>query len=178
MTRELELQGTPLKLRRLMFSRLPLLCIQPDMKDLDWPPADASSERSPSHHELQDDEIFDGSQLIALEWVTVPHVLDALAMSLRAKPVSPMYEVRPTKMNVTNRNSKENPERTFYAKAVAHFFLTHGGVGHYDLVARTVSALLDLHDDPMDMRHAQLISESLEDHFIDEDDIDWSTECD
>jgi hypothetical protein len=174
MPRELELQGTPLNLQRLIWARPLQLSIGADRRELDSPPVQNEAKLSNVEKELPHDEIWDGTQLNAFEKLTVPHLLDALAMSLRASPTSALDAVRPTKMNILNPRSKEDPERTFYVRAMTRFFLTHGGEPRYDFVAYTVTALLDLGNHPMERRHAQLVSEDLEGRFGDENEIDWS----
>jgi len=96
-----------------------------------------------------------------------PTPIDALlrefARVLRGPPALLTDVLRPTKPN------DPNAYRTFLVRALTHFFLSHERRPKADLVARTVSAMLDL-DSPMDANHVSKLTTDLQALAIDPDD--------
>ena len=128
-------------------------------------PAQIPGSTAPENHQVDDDD--DEAAAARLEiWlqenppdeeplgeIPIDVFLTRLASRLRRHVVSTDAIVRPTKPNDTHA------ERTFLARELTRFFLTHGGQPRYELVARTVSAILDL-DPPLD---ADLVTKNVRD---------------
>ncbi|MEJ7667584.1 MAG: hypothetical protein WKH97_02395 [Casimicrobiaceae bacterium] len=98
-------------------------------------PKQNSTRTTPETHQ------FDGDE--GLDEIPFEVLLTRLAAVLRRGVSSTEAIIRPTRVNA------ENAERTFLQRATAHFFLTHGGNLQPELIAHTVTAILDL-DPPLD----------------------------
>ena len=68
----------------------------------------------------------------------IQSVLKELAQRLRAPDEGWRSALRPTKAR------DKNAKQTFLVKSLVRFFLTNGGEPHWDWVARSVAAMIDL----------------------------------
>ena len=97
-------------------------------------------------------------------------VLREFAQMLRRTPAPLTSVLRPPKPG------DPNAYRTFLVRVLTHFFLTHGGKPRADLVARTVSTLMNL-DPPLEADHLSKLSEMLRIKTWDRaDDFMWTPE--
>jgi hypothetical protein len=80
---------------------------------------------------------------------TLPEVLRLLAERLKLPFGTHEYGLRPTKVRAITA------ERTYAVRVLSDFFLTLCQSPRFDLVAPTVTTLLDLADDPLTIEHAQ-----------------------
>jgi hypothetical protein len=92
--------------------------------------------------------------------IPLEHVLELLVQELRRPRLTELAIIRPTRINAANA------DRTFCCRELTRFFLTHGGEPHYEWVARSVTALLDLQD-PLDATHVRHLFQDIEDYVWD-----------
>lgn len=89
--------------------------------------------------------------------IPLEHVLELLAKDLQRLWSSELAIIRPTRIKA------ENAERTYYSRELTRFFRTHGGDPHNEWVARSVNALLDLVEKPLDAIWVRHLFEDIED---------------
>ncbi|MBA2526923.1 MAG: hypothetical protein H0V18_14240, partial [Pyrinomonadaceae bacterium] len=135
-------------------------------------PKQNSTRTTPETHQFDDDEAeSDDDEAESLEPPTdegldpIPFevLLTRLAAALRRGVLSTEAIIRPTRVNA------QDAERTFLQRATAHFFLTHGGNLQPELIAHTVTAILDL-DPPLDADLVRKNVKQICDFYWDPDD--------